>query len=144
MTVSATVPVCYQRIVPKSPQSASPAMKLLRPYGIRLNRGILTARGVRPHIPIALSQRGRQQCNREAKLVFLPPRSGRPQVGRCAGTPTLLLVITPGNLVACPFRGPRAQSQLVACYGRPGVTFEAPCVVEVFAIRNSSPVLALT
>ena len=119
-------------------------MKLFRPYGIRLNRGILTARGVRPQFTIAPSQRGRQQCNRSAKLVFLPSRSGRPQVGRCAGTPTLLLVVTPGNLVACPFRGPRAQSQLVACYGRPGVTFEAPCVVEVFAFRNSSPVLALT
>ena len=72
MTVSATASVCHQHILSESPVSASPAMKLFRPYGIRLNRGILTARGVRPQIPIELSQRGRQRCNRKAKLVFLP------------------------------------------------------------------------
>ena len=71
-------------------------------------------------------------------------RGMRPIAGRSAGNPPLLLVVSRGNLVACSFRWPGAQSQLAACYGRPGVTFEAPCVLEVFAFSNSNPVLALT
>lgn len=84
MTVSATAPVRYQRILPKSPEYASPAMKLCQPLREPVESRHSDGPSVRPQIPIELSQRGRQRCNRSAKLIFLPLSSSRPQEERLA------------------------------------------------------------
>jgi len=86
MTVSATAPVCYQLISPKSPEYASPAMKLCQPLREPVESRHSDGPSVRPQIPIELSQRGRQRCNRSAKLIFLPLSSSRPQVERPTGS----------------------------------------------------------